>query len=381
MTNVEIMKIGIDIRSLMDCQYSGVSLYALNLVRGILKLDKKNTYKLYYNSFENISGRLPEFKYENVEVVNTGYPNKVFNYIMQKGAGQPKLDQLLDVDLFFMPHLNFASFSEKCKKIITIHDLSFVRYKEFFSVRKNIWHWFLNIKKTLKEFDVIVAVSENTKRDIVEFCNIDEKMVKVIYSGVDKKFRVINERDKLKAIKEKYKLPDKFILYLGNLEPRKNIEGLIEAFDLLKDLNYSLVIAGGKGWRYEKIFRTFEKAKNKNRIQFLDYVSECDKVCLYNLASLFVFPSFYEGFGFPPLEALACGTPVITSNSSSLTEVVRDGAVLVNPYNINEIALAMEAVLKDVDLQKKLIDRGLDIISRFSWDKTFREYLKIFQNF
>jgi len=378
------MKIGIDIRSLMDRQCSGVSLCAFTLIGGILKLDKKNTYKLYYNSHKDILDKMACFDHENVSIINTRYPNKVFNYIMQKGLRWPKIDQLMDVDLFFMPHLNFASFSGNCKKIITVHDLSFLRYKEFFSLRKNIWHKFLNVKKMLKSFDAVIAISENTKRDIVELCGVPEDKVHVVYSGLDRRFKVVSNNLKNNKIREKYNLPLKFILYIGNLEPRKNIEGIIEAYDLFVEKNphlrdYFLVLAGGRGWKYGNIFKTWQRSKNKKNIHFLGYIDDQDKVFLYNMASLFVFPSFYEGFGFPPLEAFGCGVPVITSASSSLTEVVRDGAVLIDPYNIKEISTAMETVLSDDQLQKKLINKGHQIASSFSWNKTFERYLDIFE--
>ncbi len=401
------MKIGIDIRTLMDARYSGVSEYTLNLVKELLKLDTENQYKLFYNSFHDIKSRLPEFKHDNVEIVGLNYPNKILNYLYFKLLDYPKIDGLLGVDrcqdragLFFMPHLNFIALSERCKKIITVHDLSFLRYREFFSFKKNLWHYLLNVKSLLNKFDLIIAQSANTKRDIIELCQVNPERVKVIYSGVGEEYKQISnfqfliskqlnnsefiEIKKLVDVKRRYNLPNKFILYLGTLEPRKNIEGIINSYDVFRKKNLELndvklIIAGGWGWKSKNILKRWQSSDYKDDIIFLGYVESEDKVCLYNLASVFVYPSFYEGFGYPPLEAMACGLPVITSFSSSLPEVVGEAAMMIDPYNINQIAEAIRQVLTDYELRDGLIKKGLKRASEFSWAKAAREYLEVFK--
>src|SRR3989344_5403870 len=252
---ITFMKIGIDIRTLMDAQYSGVSEYTLNLIQNILKLDQKNDYRLFYNSAHDISNRIPRFDYPNVKIIKFNYPNKILNYIGFKMLGMPRIDKLLDVDVFFMPHINFMAFSGKAKSILTVHDLSFLRYGEFFSLRKNFWHRMLNVKKMIKQADKIVAISESTKNDIVELYGADPAKIKVIHSGIGEEFKVIDRQDaRMQEIKKKYGLPDKFILFLGTIEPRKNLEGLIIAFDRLRTKNaglgdHKLVVAGGRGWK------------------------------------------------------------------------------------------------------------------------------------
>jgi glycosyltransferase involved in cell wall biosynthesis len=422
------MIIGIDIRTLMDARYSGVSEYTLNLVSALLRLDRENEYRLFYNTAKNISERMPKFDYPNVKIVKKSVPNKVLNYFLFKFLNSPKIDKLLGVDpafgrgagVFFMPHINFVGLSKRGsasfreaeplnnvghKRILTIHDLSFLRYPEFFSARKNFWHKMINVKKIVKKFDKIIAVSENTKRDIVELCSVNPDKVKVIYSGVDKEFKnfqfsILNfqtnpkskiqspedDTNKLNKIKTKYNLPDKFILFLGTIEPRKNIEGLIMAYEILKEKNaglaqYKLVIAGGWGWKSGNVFKFWKKSRYKNDIKFLGYIDKKDKVYLYNLASLFVYPSFYEGFGFPPLEAMASGVPVVSSFTSSLPEIVGDVGLMVDPYNINDLAVAMEKVLNNDGLRDNLIKRGLEKVKNFSWEKAAREYLEVFKVF
>ncbi|MFA4833441.1 MAG: glycosyltransferase family 1 protein [Patescibacteria group bacterium] len=382
------MKIGIDIRTLMEKEYSGVSEYTLNLVKAILEQDRENEYKLFYNSGRNISGRMPEFKYKNAQVVSTHYPNKIFNYLMQKTLRQPKVDQLLGVDVFWLPNLNFISLSPKAKKILTVHDLSFLRYPDFFSLRRNLWHYIIDIKKLIRESDEIIAVSENTKNDIIELGEISEKKVKTIYSGVAEEFGVIDKNNEaLREVKEKYNLADKFILFLGTQEPRKNIIGLIKAYNEFRKNRaggkeeVELVIVGGKGWKEKGVVNEWKKSKYQGDIKFLNYIPRQDKVYLYNLATVFVYPSFYEGFGLPPLEAMACGLPTIVGFSSSLPEVAGGASLLVDPYKPQEIAQAIEKILSDGNLKNNLIEKGKAKASEFSWQKAAGEYLDVFREF
>ena len=376
------MKIGIDIRTLLDARPSGVSEYVLNLLKEMFKLDTANEYRLFYNCFGDCPN-LPEFKQANVKLIKYNYPNKVLNYLLFKIFNYPKLDKDLAVDVFFMPHLNFIGLSVGAKSLLTVHDLSFLKYPEFFSARKNFWHRMVKAKKLLKRFSLVIAVSENTKRDIVELGGINPDKVRVIYSGVGeeyKKLPLINYQFSVKRVRDKYNLPERFILYLGTIEPRKNVDGIIRAYNQLRVMScelrdYKLIIAGARGWKSENIYREWDKSAFKNDIKFLGYVEPDDKIYLYNLASVFIYPSFYEGFGFPPLEAMACSVPVVASFASSLPEVVGDAALMVDPYNINDLAGALEKVLVDENLKNKLIARGLEQAKKFSWRETARAYL------
>jgi len=366
----------------MDAQYSGVSEYTLNLLKEILKLDNKNDYRLFYNCFGDCPG-IPEFVGKNVKVIKYDYPNKIFNYLLCKFFNYPKMDKELDVDIFFMPHINFIGLSRGRRKVITIHDLSFLEYPEFFNWRKNFWHKMINVKKLIKRFDCMVAVSENTKRDIIELCGVSESKIKVIYAGVGEEFRKIVDDEKLLEVKNKYKLPDKFILYLGTVEPRKNVDGIIKAYNEIRTknqklTNVKLIVAGGRGWKSNNIYKEWEQSKFKDDVIFLGYVDNADKPYLYNLATMFVYPSFYEGFGFPPLEAMACGLPVVASFAASLPELTAAASLMVDPYNIDDIAIAMQEVLTDENLKNKLIEEGFSRAKNFSWRKTAEEYLKIF---
>lgn len=375
------MKIGVDIRVLMDRQYSGVSWYTFDLLNEILRIDKQNEYILYYNSGRNISYRLPKFEQENVRIASTCYPNKLFNYMLQRFCLWPKLDELCGgVDVFWSPHINFSSFSFGTKRILTIHDLSFLVFPNFFSFRKNIWHSLINLKKLITEADVVIAISESTKNDIIVFFPETKDKIKVIYSGCGQDFKKVSPADpKLLEIKKKYDLGDKVILSLGTSEPRKNAAGLIEAFDQADLPGYELVLAGARGWKNKKLYRAYEEAQNKNNIKLLGYIEKEDRPYLYNLASIFTYPSFYEGFGLPVLESMACGTPVITSAASSLPEVASEAALLIDPNNQNSLIVALRELALSDNLRQELANKGLERSKYFSWEKTAKEYIKNFK--
>ncbi|MFA5024587.1 MAG: glycosyltransferase family 1 protein [Patescibacteria group bacterium] len=377
------MKIGVDIRVLMDKYYSGVSEYTANLLTAILRLDKENDYRLFYNSWHNLGPRLDKWGSDQATVISTRWPNKVFNYLLQKVLAYPKLDKVLGgVDIFYAPHFNFIQLTKGVKRVITVHDLSFWRYPKFFSGRKNCWHRALSVKKMLCLADKIVAVSENTKNDIIQLAGVSPEKIKVIYSGSNLIKREIGVAEATEFLSAR-QISGRFILYLGTIEPRKNISGLIQAFNnLKKDARFKdlkLVLAGAKGWKSRAIYQEREKSPFKNDIIFLGYISQKEKEILYSKGSVFVYPSFYEGFGFPPLEALTYGLPVVCSNVSSLPEVVGEAAILINPFKIEEITRALEMVLVDEKLQSLLQEKGYERAKFFSWNKTASEYLKLFK--
>ncbi len=370
----------------MDKQYSGVSEYTLNLVWALLKKNQEegspHKFVFYYNSARDIKHRIPDFKPFNPEFKYTRIPNKILNYFLLKPFNYPCLDKLMKVDIVLFPHINFYAVSPEAKTVLTIHDLSFLRYKNHFSLRKNIWHKLLNVSKLAQKADKIITISQNSKNDISELLGVAKEKIRVVKSGIDKKrYCQVDPGDpKIPEIKNKYKLPENFILYLGTLEPRKNLEGIIKAFDIFcsrfPKSDYNLVIAGGRGWKEGEVLRAWQESLNQEKIKFLGYIETEDKTYLYNLASLFAFPSLYEGFGLPPLEAMACGTPVVTSFTSSLPEVVADSAIKVNPYDYNQIASALEEGLFDLDLRKDLIFQGKERVRQFSWDRVAQDYFQ-----
>ncbi len=377
------MKIGVDIRVLMDRYYSGIAHYSANLLSELIKSSDDHQYRLFYNSYRNIDKKMSKWKNDRTKLVSTKYPNKFFNYFCQKLLKEPKIDKLLGgVDIFWSSHFNFTNLSENTKHVLTIHDLSFMRYPEFFSLRKNFWHSAVNLKNQAKKCRAIIAVSNNTKQDIVELLKVPEEKVFVVYSGLNK-FTSSISYDEENDFINKHQLKDNFILYLGNIEPRKNISGLINAYNVLRDRNIRLVdtqliLAGATGWKNREIYLARENSPYKESIKFIGHINTKEREILFKKANCLVYPSFYEGFGFPPLEAMEAGLPVITSNVSSLPEVVEKAALTINPFDINDLARSMEILIYNHSLREHLIAEGRIQANKFQWSKTAQEYLKIF---
>ena len=242
----------------------------------------------------------------------------------------------------------------------------------------------MNPKKQARKSGKIIAVSNSTKEDLMKIYKINTKKIKVVYSGINSLSSIEYSKSSISEIKKKYNLPENYILYLGTIEPRKNIIGIIRAFEELKKYNtkknYKLVIAGSRGWLCKDVFEVAKNSAVMNDIIFTGFIDDDDKSILYKLADIFVYPSFYEGFGFPPLEAMQNTTPVITSNFSSLPEAVGDTAITVNPYNIDELARAMKDLLGDENLRNNLIEKGIKQTKKFSWQKCAEETLDVLKS-
>jgi len=355
---------------------TGVGEYTTELLSSVFALDKSNQYFLFYNSAEDVSVQIPKWTGENIHYVHTRWPNKLLN-ISLKLFNWPKLDKLTgQIDVWFAPNLNFTALSKKTKFILTVHDLSFEFFPEFSTLRQRLWHKIINPKKQCQRADTILVPSENTKRDLVDYYKIPAEKIKTIYPGLSSIFaNPVSEKEKIKI---KYNLPQHFILFLGTIEPRKNILGLIDAFEKSYSslpLPYSLVIAGAPGWKNKKIYERTEKSPLKDKIKFIGYVESEDKPALYASASLFVYPSFYEGFGFPVLEALASGVPTITTNRSSLPEITGPSAYLVNARYPGQLSEAITKLLTDQNLRERQTKNGLVQAEKFKWKKAAEEFL------
>lgn len=373
------MNIAVDIRSLMDPVRTGVGEYTYEFLRALFKIDKINKYYLFYNSHLDVSKNIPNWNQENVKIIRYKYPNKLFNFAL-RFFGWPKLDKLINqkLDYFFSPNINFTALSKDVKHILTVHDLSFEHFANCYCLKRRLWHKIISPKKQCETADLILTPSYNTKNDIIETYKINKNKISVIYPGLSTIF-LDNQKKSVEEIKLKYNLPDKFILFLGTIEPRKNLIGLINAFEKtnLKNRNYELVIAGSGGWRNNKVKQLIE---NTDNVRYIGYIEAEDKPALYKLASVFAYPSLYEGFGFPVLEAMAMGIPVLTSNRSSLPEVVGSCAYLVNPNNILEIAEGLSKLAEDKELNNYFVHKGKQRTEKFGWEKTAAEFVELIKN-
>jgi glycosyltransferase involved in cell wall biosynthesis len=285
------------------------------------------------------------------------------------------------VDVFHSPDYVLPPV-RRAKKVVTIHDLSFLRYPEGAepSLRRYLS---AVVPRCAKEADVVLADSESTRQDVVELLGLPSEKVEVVYPGVDHRFTEAQEREALEAVKELYRLSYPFILSVGTLEPRKNLIVLLKAYSMLKDryhLPHRLVIVGGKGWLYEGIFRRVEQLSLTEEVVFLGFVRDEYLPGLYSLADVLAFPSLYEGFGLPPLEAMACGTPVVTSDRSSLPEVVGEAGLMVPADDPEALAEAIGQVLDDSRLREGLVGRGLARAAEFSWEATGKKLLATYES-
>jgi len=266
-----------------------------------------------------------------------------------------------------------------CPIVLTVHDVIGLLFPANLPPISR-FYWSRWLPRTVRWADRVITDSEHTRRDLIRMLGISPQRIDVVYLGVHQAFRPLEDRHRLSEVRHKYRLPPSIILYVGTLEPRKGLDTLIAAYAALaSDIEHDLVIAGKSGWYTEPLFREIQAQGLTGRVHFTDYVADEDLPALYNAADLFVFPSRYEGFGLPPLEAMACGTPVVCSDASSLPEVVGDAALLVPPDDPDALAAVLHRVLGDRALQGTMRAMGLDRAGGFTWDKTARQTVEIYE--
>ncbi len=289
----------------------------------------------------------------------------------------PKVLRKLKIDAAIFPK-NIVPFFLNCRSYVVIHDLAyFEKQLNAYPFLDTLYMRTL-LSQSVRRAGAIFAVSENTKREIVRYMKCDPEKITVTYEAADKIYRPVNNDSVLKQIKGKYNLPDKFMLYVGSLSPRKNVNGLLEAFSgICSKVPHDLVLTGSKSWKDSSVFQTMEKLNLSDRVKLLGFVEHEDMPVLYNLAEVYVYPSLYEGFGLPVLEAMQCGCPVVASDATSIPEVAGDAAVLVNALDSKDLADAIYRVITDMELRKKLIDSGFEQVKKFSWDRCADTMLKV----
>jgi glycosyltransferase involved in cell wall biosynthesis len=314
---------------------------------------------------------------DNPEVI---LPRRSFKPLRPPWGIDFKKNKLQGVPVDLMHDLGASlAFSARMpfKKVVNIHDLASLILPHI-TWRGRISYLLLG-RRLVKRVDKITTVSESSKRHIIQFLKASPDRVEVVYNGVGSQYAPRPAAEIARFKKEK-SVDFPFLLYLGVLQPRKNIPTLLRAYAKLKasGLKHHLVIAGGKGWHYEEIFRLVGELRLENDILFTGHVPDADVPLWYGAADLFVFPSIFEGFGIPPLEAMACGTPVVTTNVSSLPEVVGDAALTVDPHNVEALAGAIHRLLHDVDLRTRLREMGFARARMFTWERAAEKTLRIY---
>jgi len=352
------MRIGIDTLQLSNNSFSGIENYVRNLLPEL----------------EKLRPGVELFEYKGRLVINRSFTR---HFILPFYLNSQHLDVVHFPD-HILPLLPINA-----KKIITVHDLAFIRHPEYYNPSKR-WYKQLLTPFSLKRADKIIAVSEYTKSELIQIYHISEDKITVVPNGISSLFRPkVLDRDSRERTLKRFGFDfDRFILFAATLEPRKNLLTLLDSFEEIARHRgeIGLVICGKKGWLYEESLKRIEALARLLKIKYLGYVSDENLVELYNLAEVFVYPSFYEGFGFPPLEAMACGVPVVTSNVSSLPEVVGDAVLKVEPQDKGQIAKAILSVLDNKDLAREIVRKGQERAKMFTWEKTAAKTFEVYYN-
>ncbi len=359
------MNIAIDGRSLMSYPRTGVGTYTYELLRALLEQpDSTHTYYIFFNAFKPLSDQIPLFVGDRVHIVYTRWPNKLFHLLVWLRI--IAIDRLIEkkmkvrLDYFFCPNIHITHIA-KTPVLLTIHDISFDIYKECYSWGRRIWHALVQPRAQATRAHMVITPSEHSRQDILFRYQLDPKNVQVIVPGLAITAAIKTEQQRT-AVLDRLSIHQPYFFFLGTIEPRKNIEILVRSFikTNLVSKGYRLVLAGSLGWKEKNILHLIRTTPG---VTWIGYVSEEEKNVLLQQASVFVYPSLYEGFGFPVLEARAAGIPVITSNRSSLPDVAGEHALLIHPDSSDDLACAMiDACSRTVPLTDREV-----VQKQYSW--------------
>lgn len=382
-----MIKITFDGKPVLDKNKSGIGWYSRNLIHQLLKSEEFECHMNYFTSGLSSEGKeeIKKLKAEGMKLHKIENKSSiltnallVFGYPYRKYFGEKT-----DVMQFFN---YFVPRSVNGKKVTIIHDMVIYDHPETVRFRTMLYLK-LGLQKSVKRADLIITDSYFSKERILKHLKVKEEKIRVIHPCID--YEVFNKKNAHKAeivqqIRKKYSLKEKYMLYLGTLEPRKNIKRLILAYSHLVEKNAlapELVIAGGKGWKYQDIYKTIKEKNLESRVKILGYVEEKDAPVIMGNAMFFVFPSMYEGFGMPPVEALACGTPVMAGNAASLPEALEENAHYVDPFSVKSIYKGLKYMLENYEsLRKKLLEKNLTgFFEKYDSKKTVKSYEKIYR--
>jgi len=376
-------KIFVDAEVLIVPHFSGIGHYTLDLLKALdQELDDRPDVQVVLGVYYKRMPKIRAYNFKNFKYRYSPFPLRINNALKIRNIH-------LFYDLFFGKHIyffpNYTSWPLLFSKSVSvIYDLSFEYFPQYVEPRNQK---FLsdNVKKSAKHSTKIVTISKNSKNEICEFYKLPKDNVAIVYPGIDQSIFFKWPENEVEKIKARYGIFGKYILFVGNIEPRKNLKNLLLAYEKLDKTTrneYSILLVGARGWLDDEIFEIIERLRLAgNHIQQPnDYVLDKDRAALYSGASLFVYPSQYEGFGIPPLEAMACGVPTITSDNSSLPEVVGDAAQLVSAESVTQLADAIQLLLADTKLRDDLIEKGFKQVDKFSWGCEAKKLLSVFED-
>ncbi len=364
------MRIGIDARKLHDF---GIGTYIRNLLRQLARIDRETEFVVLCRPEDREPLVLLGENFRTVA-------ETAGNYSIVEQIKIPLALKREKVTLFHAPHYVLPPLV-RCRSVVTIHDCIHLMFPQYLPNRFALAYARTSIALAARQANRVLTVSESSKRDILRFVDTQPAKIDVIYNAYDERFAIEPEEEDMARVRERYQLHDEFVLYAGNVKPHKNLERLIQAFDLVRKQgldHLKLVLIGDDISKYSALRRAVHQYNLHKYVRFLGYMPEETLAVMYRLAGVFVFPSLYEGFGLPPLEAMASGTPVVTSNVSSLPEVAADAAVLVDPYDPQAIADGIYRVLTDERLRHDLVRKGIARAGMFSWEKSVRRVRAIY---
>lgn len=357
----------------------GWGIYSYNLLKALLKIDNENVYHCFYNIFRKGSrDSIIHSNNNNLKNFIWPIPGRIMFLLWEKLRILAADDFLTKADILHIPY-EFLPKVRRVRTVVTVHDVTFLKHPE--NLNQNFVKRFTKrINHVAQHADIIIADSENTKQELIYFTNIDEDRVRVIPLGVDKCFMQSFSRDRINSIMKQYKITEPYILFVGAADEDKNLERLAMAFARIREKHKKLhlVFAGSSGWGYERLKEKLVALNIKNGILFTGFIPFADLPLLYSGASILAIPSLHEGFGLPALEAMACGTPVLCSNISSLPEVVGDAAVQIDPYKVDEIADGLQSILESESLRKSLIKKGIERSKQFTWENTAQKVINLY---
>jgi len=365
------MRIGIDCRTVIG-NAAGLGRYVEGLVDHLLPLKERgHDYTLY---FHQIDSRLLKWQEQAKQIVLKAPLTNLWTH-----ATLPLHLLRHPVDVCHFPNF-IAPLVANCKIVITIHDLNFLLFPKNFTLRTYL-ALASQVRMSARKSDAIMVDSESTKADVMRLLRVPEEKLNVVYAGIHNRFRPVDDTTAIDGIKSKYHL-EHYVLCVGSLAPQKNLNRLIRAYAKFKqrtNSHYKLVIAGGQAWKYSSIFEEIKQLGITDDVVFTGYVPDEELPVLYSGATAFIYSSLYEGFGFPVLEAMACGTPTITSNVSSMLEVGGKAALFADPYSEDDISNAINRLLEDQVLRQNMVQAGFEQVRKFSFERMAREALHVYE--
>ncbi len=379
MVHDQTIKIMIDLTQI-PIQKTGVGVYGLNLVKSISESDINNIYYIIVQDDEKSLNYITNKNFKFIRVKKKLFRKFILRWLLEQFY-IPYLIFKFKIDVVHSLHYSFPIVTFGAKKVVTIHDMTFFKYPEMhIRIKKYYFKFFITIAPIFA--DKLIFISQSTLNDFRKLFHLEETKASVIYHGVSQLFNPNIDRIRINFILNKYNIDKEYLLFIGTIEPRKNIKNIILSYYKLLNENsgYKLVIAGKKGWHFNEIFELIDELKLNEKIIFTGFINEDDKPFLIAGAKIFIYPSMYEGFGIPVLESISCGIPTITSNVSSLPEVVEDAAILINPLDVDELFLSMQKVLNDKNLYDLLKRKSILQANKFSWNKTAQKTIQIYND-